>query len=105
MVWLGGDMPPWFDWFNSIEIVFYTPRGGIVLARDLFDPLLLWVHFYTPGEIPSRDILIELVMIASRAGFKMIAARALVDYSLHRLRRFGFQQIDDDLFALDIRHG
>ena len=91
------------DYLSRVKLVHRLGHGGIVFVADPEIPSLWWVDVYSPGLCANFRTARILCLLCGNLGAKHLAATTFrSNVGREYLRRLGFQQVDDELFGLDL---
>lgn len=87
-------------WLPRVRFFHPAGSGGLAVAADIGDPGLWWVHQYNPGAMLKLSTFRELMKLAAVLGCRILAVHAELELIKRLMLRMGFQQIDEEIFAI-----
>lgn len=85
---------------KSIRLFHCTENGGISFNEDTKEAGLWWLNVFCPGELPDKNLLWWLMLVAKKAGCKILATEVPNKINGRIMSMVGFQSLSNGLYGL-----
>ena len=95
------ELPEFDEWIKYVALFWPTETGGIAFEIDEHSEKLFWAQVWTPGSLPSKKVINDLLVTCGALGATHVASEA-DGIGARIFKWLGWTEIKPGLFSLQV---